>query len=256
MIYTNKFNLKDKVAIITGASKGIGKDIAHALAQNGAHVIVSSRSQESVDAVAEELNNHGFSAKGIACHVGKEDQLNNLVKQTINEFGGVDILVNNAATNPTFEPITAATSTVFDKVMNVNVKACMLLSNLCYESMKTRGGGSIINIASVEALKPSIGLGIYSISKAALHMLTKVQAKEWGVDNIRSNSICPGLIKTKFSSALWENEQMLNKFTKHLPSKRMATPDEIAGLALFLASDAASYCTGGEYTVDGGHMIA
>jgi len=256
MVYKNKFNLKDKVAIITGASKGIGKEIAHALAECSAHVIVSSRSQESVDAVAQELTELGLSAKGIACHVGKEDQLQNLVDQTINAFGGIDILVNNAASNPTFGPITMTDATVFDKVMNVNVKACMLLSNLCYENMKSRGGGSVINIASVEGLKPSIGLGIYSISKAALNMLTKVQAKEWGIDNIRSNSICPGLIKTKFSSALWENEQMLNKFTKHLPSKRMANPDEIAGLALFLASDASSYCTGGEYTADGGYMIA
>jgi NAD(P)-dependent dehydrogenase (short-subunit alcohol dehydrogenase family) len=256
MTYKDKFNLKDKVAIITGASKGIGKDIAQALAEHGAHVIVSSRSQESIDAVVQEITELGYSAKAVACHVGKEDQLKNLVDQTISEFGGVDILINNAATNPTFEPITMTNSTVFDKVMNVNVKACMLLANLCHESMKNRGGGSIINIASVEGIKPSIGLGIYSVSKAALNMLTKVQAKEWGIDKIRSNSICPGLIKTKFSSALWENEQMLNKYVKHLPLKRMAEPDEIAGLALFLASDASSYCTGGEYSADGGYLIA
>ncbi len=256
MTYKDKFNLNDKVAIITGASKGIGKDIAQALAEHGAHVVVCSRSQESIDAVAQEFTSLGYSVKAIACHVGKEDQLRSLVDQTINQFGGVDILINNAATNPTFGPITMTDSTVFDKVMNVNVKACMLLANLCYESMKNRGGGSIINIASVEGIKPSIGLGIYSISKAALNMLTKIQAKEWGIDKIRSNSICPGLIKTKFSSALWENEQMLNKYLKHLPSKRMAEPDEIAGLALFLASDASSYCTGGEYAADGGYLIA
>ena len=256
MTYKDKFNLNDKVAIITGASKGIGKDIAQALAEHGAHVVVCSRSQESIDAVAQEFTSLGYSVKAIACHVGKEDQLRSLVDQTINQFGGVDILINNAATNPTFGPITMTDSTVFDKVMNVNVKACMLLANLCYESMKNRGGGSIINIASVEGIKPSIGLGIYSISKAALNMLTKIQAKEWGIDKIRSNSICPGLIKTKFSSALWENEQMLNKYLKHLPSKRMAEPDDIAGLALFLASDASSYCTGGEYAADGGYLIA
>jgi len=256
MKYQDKFNLENKVAIITGASKGIGKNIAHALAECGAKVVVSSRSQESVNKVANEFISLGYQAKGIACHVGKEDQLQNLVNQTINEFGGVDILINNAASNPTFGPITMTDSTVFDKVMNVNVKACMILANLCFENMKNRGGGSIINITSVEGLKPSIGLGIYSVSKAALNMLTKVQAKEWGIDNIRSNSICPGLIKTKFSAAIWQNEQVLNKFVKHLPSKRMAQPDEIAGLALFLASDASSYCTGGEYTADGGYMLA
>ena len=256
MTKINKFDLTNKVAIITGASKGIGKNISQSLAEHGAKVIISSRNQESIDEVVKEFRSHDLEATAIACHVGKEEQLHNLVDETIKTYGGIDILVNNAASNPTFGPINLTDSQVFDKVMNVNVKACMLLGNLCYNSMKERGGGSIINIASVEGLKPSIGLGIYSISKSALNMLTKVQAKEWGIDNIRSNSICPGLIKTKFSSALWENEELLQKFIKHLPSKRMADPDEIAELALFLASDASSYCTGGEYTADGGYMIA
>jgi len=145
---------------------------------------------------------------------------------------------------------------LFDKIMNVNVKACMLLANLCHPIMMERGGGSIINIASVEGKKPSPGLGMYSVSKAALIMLTQSQAKEWGLVGIRSNAICPGLIKTKFSAALWQNEATLNKFTKHIPLARMAQPDEMAGLAVFLASDAASYNTGGIYTADGGYMIA
>ena len=139
----NQFDLTDKVAIVTGASKGIGESIVRGFCEHGAKVIVSSRNQEAVDAVAQKLKEEGYEATGIACHVGDEAQLKNLVEQTIATYGGVDILVNNAATNPTFAPITKATGEIFDKIMNVNVKACMLLSNLCYSSMKSRGGGSI-----------------------------------------------------------------------------------------------------------------
>ena len=252
----DKFNLQDKVAIITGASKGIGKSIARGLAEYGAKVVVSSRKQEAVDTVANELKTDGFEATGIACHVGDVAQLENLVEKTKSIYGGVDILINNAATNPVYAPLALMEEPVFDKIMNINVKACHILANLCFPIMKSQGGGSIINIASVEGMKPSVGLGLYSVSKAALIMLTQSQAKEWGVDGIRSNAICPGLIQTKFSSALWQNEAILKTVEKHLPSRRMAQPDEMAGLALFLASDASSYCTGGVYTADGGHMIA
>lgn len=251
-----KFDLTGKVAIVTGASKGIGEAIARGLAEFGAHVVVSSRKQEAVDAVAAEFIEAGFSAKGIACHVGDEAQLKSLVDQTVAHFGGIDILVNNAATNPVFGPISEAEGGVFDKIMNVNVRACMLLANLCYPIMVERGGGSVINIASVEGEKPSAGLGMYSISKAAVNMLTKTQAKEWGAVGIRSNAILPGLIQTKFSSALWTNDHLLKQVEKHLPAGRMAQPDEMAGLAVFLASEAAAYCTGGTYVADGGHLIA
>jgi len=250
------FELHHKVAIVTGASKGIGKSIAHALAQAGAHVIISSRKQDAVDAVAAEFTTAGLQATGIACHVGHADQLENLVAQTKERCGGVDILVNNAAINPVFAPLAEADPAVFDKIMNVNVRACLQLANLCYPSMVERGGGSIINIASVEGMKPSFGLGMYSVSKAALLMLTQNQAKEWGPVGIRCNAICPGLIQTKFSAALWQNEAILKQVEKHLPLGRMAQPDEMSGLALFLASDAASYCTGGVFTADGGHMLA
>ena len=251
-----QFDLTGKVAIVTGASKGIGESIARGLAEHGAKVIVSSRKQEAVDQVAASFKADGLEATGIACHVGDQAQLENLVAQAIETYGGVDILINNAATNPVFGPLAQADGALLDKVMNVNVKACMLLANMCHSSMKQRGGGSIINIASVEGLKPSAGLGVYSISKAAVIMLTQSQAKEWGTDGIRSNAICPGLIQTKFSKALWTNDKILNQVEKHLPSGRMAQPDEMAGLALFLASPAASYCTGSIYTADGGHMIA
>ncbi len=250
-----KFDLEGKVAIVTGASKGIGESIARGLAEHGAKVVVSSRSQEAVDSVAQSFIEDDLEALSIACNVGKKDQLEKLVTHTMSKYGGVDIIVNNAATNPVFGKLSDAEDEVFDKIMNVNVKACMQLSNMCYPSMKSRGGGSIINIASVEGLKPSFGLGLYSISKAALIMLTKSQAKEWGRVGIRSNAICPGLIKTKFSSAIWQNEDMLSQFEKALPSGRMADPDEMAGLAVFLASEAASYSTGGVYTSDGGFML-
>lgn len=251
----DKFNLDGKIAIVSGASKGIGKSIAQGLAEYGAKVIVSSRNQEAVDGVAAEITDAGYQAAGIACHVGREDQIQQLVKKTIEIYGGVDILVNNAATNPVYGPIDQAQGLLFDKIMNTNVRAPFLLSNLCYPIMKERGGGSIINISSVEGLKPGLGLGIYSISKASLIMLTQNQAKEWGKDGIRANSICPGLIKTKFSESLWKNESLMGFIKQQLPLGRIATPDEMTGLALFLSSDASSYCTGGTYTADGGFML-
>ncbi len=250
------FQLKGKVAIVTGASKGIGEAIARGLAEFGAKVVISSRNQEAVDAVADAFRADGLEATGIACHVGRKDQLEHLVQKTIDVYGGIDILVNNAATNPIFGPINDPTDDVFDKIMNVNVKSPWQLSNLVYPSMKERGGGSIIHISSVEGFKPGFGLGLYSVSKSALLMLTQNQAKEWGFAKIRVNAICPGLVKTKFSKALWSNDTLLNQVETQIPSGRMAQPDEMAGLAVFLASDAASYCTGGHYTADGGYLIA
>lgn len=251
----HQFDLTDKIAIVTGASKGIGEAIARGLAEFGAKVVISSRKQESVDAVAKSFQDDGLEAIGIACHVGDETQLKNLVEQTVNTFGGVDILINNAATNPAYGPLTQMDAAIFDKIMDINVKACHLLANLCHPIMKTRGGGSIVNIASVEGMRPSTGLGIYSVSKAALIMLTQNQAKEWGPVGIRVNALCPGLVKTKFSSALWQNEKVLQQVEKMLPSRRMAQPDEMAGIAVYLASGAGSYSTGGVYTADGGHLV-
>lgn len=250
------FDLSGKVAILTGASKGIGASIAKAFAAHGAAVVVSSRSQEAVDAVAQEIKEAGGVATGIECHVGYRDQLENLVTATKEAYGGIDILVNNAAINPVFGKLSESDEAVYDKIMNINVKACLSLSNLCYPSMIERGRGSIINIASVEGLKPSFGLGLYSISKAALIMLTKSQAKEWGRKDIRSNAICPGLIQTKLSEAIWKNEQVLQNFEAQLPLQRMGNADELAGLALYLASDASSYTSGGVFTADGGYMLA
>lgn len=251
-----KINVKDKVAIITGASKGIGASIAEHLASSGAKVVVSSRKQESVDEVVAAIKSKGFEATAIACHVGEAKARQHLIQETMRIYGRIDILINNAAINPVHSGIARADEALFDKVMDVNVKSCMILSNLCFPIMKEQGSGSVIHIASVEGLRPSLGLGVYSISKAALIMLAKSQAKEWSKYGIRVNAICPGLIKTKFSQALWENDAMLKQYENHLPARRIAEPDELAGLALFLASDASSFCTGGIYTADGGHMIA
>jgi dehydrogenase/reductase SDR family member 4 len=251
-----RFDLTGKVAVITGASKGIGLAIARGLAEFGAEVVISSRKQESVDQAAADLKANGLEATGIACHVGHSDQLKNLVDKTLDVYGGIDILVNNAATNPAYGPIQEADNALFQKIMEVNVQAPFELSNLAYPSMKKRGGGSVINISSVEGLKPSFGLGLYSVSKASLIMLTQNQAKEWASAGIRVNALCPGLVKTKFSSALWQNESVMQMVNKHLPQGRMAQPEEMVGLAVFLASEASSYTTGGIFTADGGHMIA
>ncbi len=251
-----QFSLEGKVAIITGSSKGIGAAIARGLAENGASVIISSRKQDAVDEVAKQFEADGLKAHGIACHIGKADQREALVAKTIEKLGGIDILVNNAAINPYFGPLESSDDGVFDKIMDVNVKAPWALSNLVLPSMKSRGGGSIINVASVEGIHPGFGLGLYSTSKAALIMLTKNQAKEWGKDGIRSNALCPGLIKTKFSAALWQNEKLLNKLENNIPSGRMGMPEEMAGVVMLLASDAGAYMTGGVYTADGGYLIA
>ncbi|WP_109300036.1 SDR family NAD(P)-dependent oxidoreductase [Aquimarina sp. AU474] len=250
------FNLEGKVAIITGSSKGIGKAIAKGLAEHGAKVVISSRNQEAVDEVVSEFKANGLDAVGISCHIGKPEQRKNLVQNVIEHYGRIDILVNNAAINPIYGPIEDAEEEVFDKIMDVNVKAPWMLSNLVLPSFKEAGGGSIINIASVEAIHPGAGLGLYSTSKAALLMLTKNQAKEWGQHGVRANVLCPGLIKTKFSAALWQNEKLLQKIERTLPSSRMGMPDEMVGMVCLLASDAGAYMTGSVYNADGGYLIA
>lgn len=249
------FQLHGKVAIITGASKGIGEAIARYLAAYGANVVISSRKQQDLDVLSEEMRQTGAKVAAFAAHAGDLSQLQALVDFTIETFGGVDIVVNNAATNPVFGPVLDCAESAFDKIMQINVKSPFELAKMAHPSMKQRGGGSIINISSIAGITPDPGLGMYSISKAAMNMLTKVLAKEWGPDGIRVNAICPGLIKTKFSEALWSNDKILDRFTKHLPIARMGTVDEIAGMALYLASNASSYTTGGIFTADGGTTI-
>ena len=247
------FQLDGKVAIVTGASKGIGEAIARGLAEFGAKGVVSSRKQEAVDAVAETFKNDGLEAIAIAANMGNVEEAHALVDQSVDAYGGIDIIVNNAAANPVFGPIQKTEERAFDKIIDVNLKGPFELCKKAYPILKQRGGGSIINISSIGGLTPEPGIGIYSVSKAGLINLTKAMAQDWGADNIRVNAICPGLIKTKFSEALWGDEPILERFLQHLPLKRVGTSDDIAGLAVYLASDAAAYCTGGVYLIDGGY---
>lgn len=249
------FDLTDKVAIITGASKGIGEAMAYEFGKAGAKVVISSRKQEQLDAVAEEFRKEGIEVLPFAANTGSEKDIEELVKKTIATYGGVDVLVNNAATNPVFGPVIKTELSAYDKIMEVNVRGPFYLSQLVYPSMKERGGGSIINISSVEGINPGFGLGAYSVSKAALIMQSKVLAKEWGLKNIRVNAICPGLIKTKFSEALWSNDKTMEMVMHKQPIKRIGETKDLTGLALFLASDAGSYTTGAMFTVDGGLTI-
>lgn len=251
----NVFDLSGKVAVITGASKGIGEAIARIFAEYGAKVVISSRKQADLDDLANEIKQAGGECTGIAAHAGEMTQLQMLVDKTVEIYGGIDILVNNAATNPVYGPSLDCPESAFDKIMQVNVKAPFELSKMVHPVMKSRGGGSIINISSIAGHTPDPGLGIYSVSKASLNMLTKVLAKEWGEDGIRVNAICPGLIKTKFSQALWDNEKTLAHFTKRLPIARMGSVEEISPMALYLASAASGYTTGGLFSIDGGTII-
>ena len=249
------FNLKGKTALITGASKGIGEAIARLYAACGANLVINSRKQEDLDNVSAEIRAAGGICTGIAANAGNLEDCKMLIEKTMAVYGSIDILVNNAAANPVYGPIVTCEEWAYTKIMDVNLKAPFELCKGVYPIMKQSGGGSVINISSIAGLTPDPGLGMYSVSKAALNMLTKVMAKEWGTDKIRVNAICPGLIKTKFSEALWQNEKWLAGFIKHLPLGRMGTVEEIAGLALFLASEASAYCTGTLFTADGGITI-
>ncbi len=248
----NKFDLNDKVAIITGASKGIGEAMARGMAEAGAKVVVSSRKQEAVDEVALAFIKDGFSATGIACNMGNFDDIQALVEKTVDVYAGVDIIVNNAAVNPVYGPVLKTDAGVFDKIIDTNLKGPLELAKLCYPIMKERGGGSIINISSTAGLTPWQGIGIYSVSKAALIHLSKILAKELGPAGIRVHAVCPGLIKTKLSEALWSDEKVMKQVLHETPLQRIGMPDDLAGLAVFLASEASSHMTGGVYVVDGG----
>lgn len=246
------FSLHDKVAIITGASKGIGESIAYGFARAGAKVVVSSRKQDAVDVVAKRIRDEGGTAFAIAAHMGEPAQIQKLVDTTIMQYGGVDILVNNAAINPTFGYVVDADMGVFQKMLDVNVKGYLLAVQKCVPSMRQRGGGSVINLASTAGLSPAMGLGLYSITKAAVLMLTRVLAKELGPDKIRVNAIAPGVIKTKFSTMLWNTPEIYERVVSESALKRIGMPDELIGTALYLASDASSFTTGATLVVDGG----
>ncbi|MHA2338482.1 MAG: SDR family NAD(P)-dependent oxidoreductase, partial [Candidatus Hodarchaeales archaeon] len=199
------FDISDKVALITGASRGIGESIAQLFASMGAKVVLSSRKQEGLDIVANKLKEIGGDVLPIAAHTGDSSAIKNLVNQAVDAYGGIDILVNNAGTNPHFGEIITAEESHWDKILDVNLKGYFRMVKAVLPSMKTRGGGKIINIASVAGIKPSPGMGVYCVSKAGVIMLTKVLAVELAKENIQVNAIAPGFIKTKFSSAIWDN---------------------------------------------------
>jgi len=250
------FDLDGKVALVTGASKGIGEAMARGLAAFGAKVVLSSRKQEAVDAVAAAFRTDGFEATGIAANVGSIDEIQALVDNTVEAYGGLDIVINNAAANPVYGPVQNTDERAFDKIIDVNLKGPFELCKRVYPILQRRGGGSIIHISSIGGLKPEPGIGIYSVSKAAIINLTRAMAQDWGGDNIRVNAICPGLIKTKFSEALWRDQDTHDHFIGNLPMGRIGEPDDLAGLAVYLASDASAYCTGGVYMVDGGYAAS
>ena len=247
------FSVKGKVAIVTGGSKGIGRAIALTFAEHGANVAIAARGREALEKTRADVEATGQRCIALSANMADENEWKRLVDETIAAFGGVDILVNNAAADAGYGPIAKTESSRWDLVMKVNLKAPFGLSSLCLPSMKARGGGSVIHITSNEAIRPSFGLGAYSVSKGALVTLAQVCAKEWARDKIRVNCIAPGLVRTEMADALVKMVEKSGRYPN--PLHRVAEPEEIAGLALYLASDAGSYATGQTFVVDGGELV-
>jgi len=248
------FSLQGKVAVVTGGSRGIGQAIALGIARAGADVVVTSRKLPDLEKVAEEIKGMGRKSLAVAAHVGRMEEIDNLVSKVKEEFGRIDILVNNAATNPAMDSALDVSERAWDSIMNLNLKGLFFLSQAVARVMKEQGGGRIVNIASMEGITPGI-LPVYAISKAGVIMATKVMAKEWAKYNVRVNAVAPGLTKTRFSEALWSNPAILQGAMFRTPMGRIAEPEEMVGAVIYLASDASSYVTGQVIAVDGGTTI-
>ena len=248
--------LKNKVAIVTGASRGIGKAMASVFAREGATVVICGRKQNTLDEVAAELNGLAGKIVPLACHVGKLEELQRLVDTTTRDHGKIDILVNNAATNIAQGPAIEMDDGQFDKMVEVNLKSMYRLIRLVAPGMCQRGSGSIINIASIAGLRPQFHGLLYSMTKAAMIMMTQSYAVELGQHGVRVNAIAPGLIQTVLSEYYWKDESRLQQLISHQPIKHLGQPPEIADVALLLASDAASYLTGQTIVVDGGRLLS
>jgi len=248
------FPLEGKVALITGGSRGIGKATALGFARAGADVVIASRKLPDLEKVAEEIRGLGRESLAIAAHVGRLEDINNLVTKAVEKFERIDILVNNAGTNPNLDSALDTQERAWDAVMNLNLKGLFFLSQAVARVMKAKGGGCIINIASMDGIRPGM-LPVYSISKAGVIMATKVMALEWAQFGIRVNVVAPGLAKTRFSEPFWNNPEVWESWVSKIPMQRPAEPEEIAGMILSLASDAAGYVTGAVITVDGGATI-
>lgn len=249
----SSFSLEGKVAVISGASRGIGHASALALADAGANVVVASRKIADLEPVAEEVKAKGVKSMAVAAHIAKVEDSKALTEQVMKTFGRIDILMNNAGTNPYYGPIMDQDEKTYDITMNVNLKGLFFLSQLAARIMKAQGGGCIINTASIGGLRAG-DLGVYCVTKAAVIMLTQVMAKEWGQYKIRVNAIAPGVIKTRLSEALWKDPAVNAKAIASIPMMRLGEPEEVAGAVVFLASKAGSYITGETIVVDGGRV--
>ncbi len=250
------FDLTGKIALVTGASRGIGESIAKTLAAYGATVIVSSRKLDGCERVAAEIRAAGGQSEALACHIGEMAQIDALFAHLDKTHGRLDILVNNAAANPYFGPIADTDPGAFQKTVDVNIRGYFFMSTQGYKLMKRGGGGAIVNTASVNGVIPGPYQGIYSITKAAVISLTHACAKEWAPDQVRVNALLPGITDTKFASALVHNPEMMKLMGGKVPMARVAHPDEMAGAVLYLVSPAASYTTGVCLNVDGGYLTA
>lgn len=249
------FDLTDKVAIITGASRGIGQAIAEAYAAAGAKVVLASRKQPGVDAVAELIWERGQAALPVAAHTGDSEAVQALIDRTVAEYGRIDIIVNNAATNPHFGHILTSEESIWAKTFDTNVVGYFRMVKAAVPVMQAQGGGKVINMASVAGKTPLPMMGVYCVSKAGVLMLTEVLAAELAQFNIQVNAIAPGFVKTRFSAALWGTEQVYEATVKAIPQGRMAEPEEITGIAQYLASSASDFTTGATFVVDGGQLV-
>lgn len=252
---TSYLSLAGKVAVVTGGSRGIGKAIALTLADAGADVVVCSRKLEDLEKVAAEIKAMGRKSLAVPMHNREVDSIKAAVDAIMKEFGRIDILVNNAATNPGMGPLVDMDEKMYDQIMVTNLKGYTVMSQLVGKIMREQKSGNIVNISSVGGVTPDNGLALYCISKAGIGMLTRAMAKEMGQFNIRVNCIAPGVVRTKFSKALWTNEPLLKQELTHTPIQRIAEPEEMGRIALFLASDASAYMTGQTLVVDGGGSI-
>jgi NAD(P)-dependent dehydrogenase (short-subunit alcohol dehydrogenase family) len=253
---TDAFSLKGRCALVTGGSRGIGEAICLSLAGAGADVAVMSRKPQNCEPVAGKLRGMGVRSIAIGAHAGKAEDCARAVDETVKAFGKLDILVNNAAVSPAFGPSIFCSDDAFDKLVAVNIKGPFMLTKLAAPHMEAAGGGAIINIASTAGFVPAPMIGMYSVTKAAVIHMTKMFAKELGINGIRVNCVAPGLVRTEFSRAIWDNEEVLNQYLQQKPIQKLTEPKDIAGAVVYLASGASAMVTGTVVVVDGGELVS